>query len=428
MSDKITKKSVDAIKPDPLRDLFMWDGELRGFGVRTKPSGTKTFVIQYRNERGRTRRYAIGQYGRLTVEEARTEAKIRLADVEKGGDPSADRRTARDALNVGSVCDSYFHDAKNGKVMRRGKPKKQSTLAIDNGRIERHIRPLLGNKAVDDLTRRDVEKFMHDVMDGKTAVDVRTGPRGRARVTGGPGTAAKAVNLLSAIYTYAINKGLAESNPCHGVERPSDQKRKRFLSPAEYKRLGKAIKDGRGAGINLTALNAIEALMLTGCRRNEILNLTVDEIDASGRCLRLGDTKTGAQLRPCGKTALDFLASITTDKSTLVFPASRGDGPLVNIAKPLARVCELAKVEGVTAHVFRHSFATTAHELDYSELTIAGLLGHNAGSVTARYAHHVDHALAAAADRVSAVIAARMEGREVDGAEVIPFERGRADG
>lgn len=256
MSDKITKKAVDAIKPDPLRDLFMWDGELRGFGVRTKPSGTKTFLIQYRNDRGRTRRYALGQYGRLTVEEARTEAKIRLADVEKGGDPSADRRTARDALTVGSVCDSYFKDAKNGKVLRRGKPKKESTLAIDNGRIERHIRPLLGNMAVDDLTRRDVEKFMHDVMDGKTAVDVRTGPRGRARVTGGPGTAAKAVNLLSAIYTYAINKGLAANNPCHGVERPSDQKRKRFLSPAEYKRLGKAIQEGRGVGINLTALNA----------------------------------------------------------------------------------------------------------------------------------------------------------------------------
>lgn len=419
MSNKITKKVVDAVKPDPARDLFLWDGELRGFGLRTKPSGTKTFIIQYRNERGRTRRYAIGQYGRLTVDEARAEARIHLADVEKGGDPSADRRSVKNAITISSLCDAYFNDAMNGKVLRRGKPKKQSTLAIDKGRIERHICPLLGDKAVDELTRRDIEKFMHDVLDGKTAIDVRTGPRGRARVTGGPGTAAKAVNLLSAIYTYAINKGLTNDNPCHGVERPSDQKLKRFLTPAEYERFGKAINECREKGVNPTALNAIETLMLTGCRRSEILNLRLDEIDSSGRCLRLGDTKIGAQLRPCGRTALDFLTSITTDDMTLVFPASRGGGALVNLAKPLAKVCELAKIKDVTAHVFRHSYATTAHELDYSELTIAGLLGHNAGSVTARYAHHVDHALAAAADRVSAVIAARMEGRKAEGADVV---------
>jgi integrase len=419
MRSKITKKVVDAINPDPARDLFMWDEELRGFGLRTKPSGTKTFVIQYRNERGKTRRYAIGQYGRLTVDEARSEARIRLADVEKGRDPSADRKEAKNALTVASVCESYFNDAMSGKLLRRGKPKKQSTLAIDKGRIERHICPLLGEKAIGDLTRRDIDKFMHDVIDGKTAVDVRTGPRGRARVTGGPGTAAKAVNLLSAIFSYAIHKGLVKDNPCHGVERPSDQKRKRFLTPEEYQRLGAAIIEAREIGINPIGLNAIEALMLTGCRKNEILTLSASDIDLSGRCLRLGDTKTGAQLRPCGKTALDYLITAKPEEGEFVFPASRGGGSLVNLAKPLARVCELANIKGVTAHVFRHSFATTAHELNYSELTIAGLLGHSAGSITARYAHHVDHALAAAADRVSAVIAARMAGKKIESAEMV---------
>lgn len=421
MKKKITKKTVDAISADPKRDVFLWDSELRGFGLRVKPSGTKTFIIQYRNQRGRTRRYAIGQYGRLTVDEARTEARSQLANVEKGSDPSATRQSVKNALTISSVCEDYFNDAMNGKVLRRGKPKKQSTLAIDRGRIKRHIRPLLGDKAIDEVTRHDVEKFMHAVMDGKTAVDVKTGPRGRARVTGGPGTAAKSVNLLSAIYSYAISKGLAKDNPCHGIERPSDQKRERYLTPSEYEQLGAAIQKGHEIGINPTALNAIAALMLTGCRRNEILALKTNEIDHPGRCLRLGDTKTGAQLRPCGKTALDFLTSVMPDGGTLMFPASRGAGHLVNLAKPLAKVCELAEIEGVTAHVFRHSFATTAHELDYSELTIAGLLGHNAGSVTARYAHHVDHALAMAADRVSAMIAARMSGREAHGADIVKF-------
>jgi integrase len=424
MGKKITKKIVDAITPDPTKDVFVWDSELRGFGVRAKPSGVKTFLIQYRNARAQTRRYAIGQFGRLTVDQARAEAKIRLADVEMGRDPSADRRSNREALTVASLCAAYFEDAEKGRVLRRGKPKKQSTLAIDKGRIIRHICPLIGDKAVDELTRHDVTRFMHDVIDGKSAIDEPTGLRGRARVTGGPGTAAKAVNLLSAIYTYAIDKGLVGENPCRGIERPSDQKRKRYLTSDEYQRIGRAITEAEDSGINRMALDAIRALMLTGCRKSEILTLKHGDIDVAGRCLRLGDTKTGAQLRPCGNTALEFLTNITRTDSEYVFPASRGDGPLVGMTKPLAKICEMAKLDGITAHIFRHSFATTAHELDYSELTIAGLLGHNAGSVTARYAHHVDHALAAAADRVSATIASRMNGQESDEEVVVNLRPG----
>ncbi len=131
------------------------------------------------------------------------------------------------------------------------------------------------------------------------------------------------------------------------------------------------------------------------------------------RGLQLADTKTGKQLRPAGKTALDFLREVELPgPDDWVIPAARGDGRLVNIRKPFLEICKVAKLEGVTPHVLRHSFATVAAELEYSELTIAGLLGHTVGSVTGRYAHRVDSALSAAADRVSAVILARMEGRE----------------
>jgi integrase len=101
-----------------------------------------------------------------------------------------------------------------------------------------------------------------------------------------------------------------------------------------------------------------------------------------------------------------------------VFPAHRGRGHLTDV-KVFKKTCEKAGLEGVTLHVLRHSFASTALELEYSELTIAGLLGHRSHSVTARYAHHLDRALAAAADRVSNLIAARMAGREADGAEIV---------
>jgi integrase len=418
----LTERSVRAIQPKPEGDKWVWDENPRGFGVRVKPSGVKSFLIQYRNTRGRTRRYTIGQFGRMSVEVARKEAKAKLGEIERGGDPSAERKAVRHARTIIELCDRYLADAEAGKVMHRGKPKKPSTLAIDKGRIERHIKPLLGQRAVEDLTRNDVETFMHAVMDGKTAADVKTKPRGRARVTGGPGTAKKAVGLLSAMFSYAIRKKWAESNPCQGVEKPADNKRQRYLTPDEFGRLGAALRSAREIETNTTALDAIEVLALTGCRKGEILNLKVGEINPDGQCLNLADTKTGAQLRPCGQAAMARLssASAKTDRDW-VFPAARGDGALVNIAKPLAKLCKSAELEGVTAHVFRHSFATVAHELEYSELTIAGLLGHSAGSITARYAHHSDRSLAWAADEVSATIRSRLDGDEQSANAVVDF-------
>ena len=274
----LTERSVRAIQPKPEGDKWVWYENPRGFGVRVKPSGVKSFLIQYRNTRGRTRRYTIGQFGRMSVEVARKEAKAKLGEIERGGDPSAERKAVRHARTIIELCDRYLADAEAGKVMHRGKPKKPSTLAIDKGRIERHIKPLLGQRAVEDLTRNDVETFMHAVMDGKTAADVKTKPRGRARVTGGPGTAKKAVGLLSAMFSYAIRKKWAESNPCQGVEKPADNKRQRYLTPDEFGRLGAALRSAREIESNTTALDAIEALVLTGCRKGEILNLKVPNI------------------------------------------------------------------------------------------------------------------------------------------------------
>ena len=105
---KVTKRVVDALRSDPARDVFAWDSELRGFGIWVKPSGAKAFLIQYRNTHGRTRRMVIGKVGTLTPDEARDLARDRLAEVSKGGDPSAERQAAREALTVSAVCDWYL--------------------------------------------------------------------------------------------------------------------------------------------------------------------------------------------------------------------------------------------------------------------------------------------------------------------------------
>src|SRR6185437_4382513 len=136
---KLTKRSIDAIKRDEA-DAVYWDAELRGFGLRVKPSGSKSFLIQYRNRQGRSRRLTVGQYGRVTPDEARREARRLLSDVERGLDPAEQRLLERNAITVGDLCQEYLAKAEAGLIIgRKGLPKKASTLEIDRGRIVRHI-------------------------------------------------------------------------------------------------------------------------------------------------------------------------------------------------------------------------------------------------------------------------------------------------
>jgi len=422
---KIRKRDLDALEAVPDQTVRLWDDDPRGFGVYVKTSGVKSFFVQFRSPgTDKKRRITIGQYGRLTLDQARTEAKEILSRVAKGEDPlktrADDKERARDTgQTMAEICDDYMRDAKAGVVTYRGVAKKASTLAVDHGRIERHIKPLLGGKPIRDLTRRDIENTMHAVRLGKTAANIKTGPRGRAIVKGGPIAANRVVALLGAIFTYAVKRGIRTDNPVRGIERPVSRNRDRVFSPDEYQRLGQAFDKLESQGANKIALRAYRVLALTGCRRGEIFGLKKSEIDAHHQCLRLADTKSGQQVRALSRVALDMLTLPPFDEeSVYLFPASRGGKHLSDV-KVFRQACKLAKLEGCSLHTLRHSFASVALELEYSELTIAGLLGHRSHSVTSRYAHHVDRALVAAADRISAVIARRLEGKADSGGDVI---------
>jgi len=137
---KITKRTVDCLRPEADREVFAWDSELRGFGVRAKPSGVKTYIVQYRNAEGRTQRLVLGQHGVLAPEQARDLARQKLAAVARGEDPSADRHAAREGMTVSEVCDRYLEQARAGRILgRKRKPIKASTLDSDESRIESHI-------------------------------------------------------------------------------------------------------------------------------------------------------------------------------------------------------------------------------------------------------------------------------------------------
>jgi integrase len=402
---KLTKRVVDALRPDPSRDVFKWDagdGALKGFGVRVKPSGIASYFVQYRNKEGRTRRLVLGRVGELTPDEARHLAADKLKEARTGGDPSADRHAARAAITVSELCDLYVEDA-SGRI-------KPSTLAMDRSRIECHVKPLIGRRTVGSLTRRDIERFQTDVAAGKTAKPRKEKGRG-GKGSGGRGVAARSVGMLGTILEFGKRGGIITDNPARGVRRFPDNKRRRFLSFDELAALGEAMREATANGENRTGVAAVRALLLTGCRRNEVLALPWAWLDTKARCIRFEDTKSGAQLRPIGATAAKYLTARPRHKDCKwVFPADRGDGHFIGLPRVLARLCARAGLKDVSVHTLRHSFAAMAAELGFSELTIAGLLGHAVPGVTARYAHVPDSVLVGAADRVSARIAAALDG------------------
>ena len=402
------------------QNSIAWDrgkGAVSGFGVRRQRGDAVSYVIKYRIVDGRQRWATIGRHGApWTPDLARAEAKRILGEVVGGGDPGRVKLEARKAATVAELCDFYLEAARAGRILTRRKAvKKAATLDGDRGRIERHIKPLLGPFKVAAVTRDDIERFRDGVSEGATAAVIKTGKHGLARVTGGRGTAARAMGMLGAMFAFAVRRGLRGDNPVHGLDRHAYEPRQRRMTEAEYAALGEALRTMPKSAWPV-AVAATKFLALTGWRRGEMLTLRWSEIDLASRTANLADTKTGYSLRPLSHAACNVLCSMPR-LSELVFPASKGvDRIMHGFNKVWLRVAAKAALSAeVTPHILRHSYASIAADLGFSELTIAALLGHKKASVTAKYSHHADAVLLQAADAVSNRIEDLMGNREMAG-------------
>lgn len=425
-SARISKRVVDAAKPEAGR-YVVWDTELKGFGLRVTPNGVKTYVARYRFGGGRSgvlRQIVVGRHGPLTPDEARDEAKLLLADAAKGGDPQASRMKARADLTVAELCDLYLAEGVGAK--------KPSTIATDRVRIERHIKPLLGRKRLTAITLDDVDRFMHDVAQGKTAVrlkpskaqvkagaagaDVETRGRNDSVARGGKGTATRTSGLLGGIFAFAVRRGMRPDNPTQGLQRFRDRKAERFLSPKEMGALGEALAASDANGGNTTASRIIRLLALTGARRGEIEGLRWSEVDADRNLLRLADSKTGQKIVPLGAAAMLLITEAPRVKgSPYVFPAPTDlEKPFGNVVKTWRPVRAAAGLDDVRLHDLRHSFASAGLASGQGLVLLGKLLGHADVKTTARYAHLADDPVRAAADRIASSISSAMEGGTED--------------
>jgi integrase len=407
---KISKRIVDAARPGP-KPVFTWDATLPGFGLLVLPSGSKSFVFQYRTREGKTRRATIAKVGAITPDEARALAERMSAAVKGGGDPLDERAAAREALTVGELLDAYLKSEKF-------KAKAESTRVTDQGRIERHLRPLLGGRHCAKVQPEDVRRAFAAIRAGKTAKTEKTGPRGLSRVRGGEGAARKCVRLLAAVFAWGITEKLVEANPVSGIAVGSDGEREAVLDADGYARLFAAL-DAMEAErrVRPAVADAIRLIALTGARRGEVLGLRWRHVDLrNGRIVippaahKTGHATGKPRIINLETTGQEIIARQPAGKpDELVFRPSKGQGPLT-LAKPWRALRKEAQLpeDMLGVHGLRHSLATALAVGGAQASEVMAALGHRKLATSQRYVHFAEEARKRLAERAAGPALAGM--------------------
>lgn len=379
MAQRISKRVVDATDPGS-KDIYVWDSELKGFGLKVMPSGRKTYLVQYRvgGRKGRTRRFTIGKHGNLTAEQARKAAKDALGQVSIGQDPALEKDKVRGGYLTSVLLDRF--DAEHIEV--KLKPKTQEDYRRN---IRIHIKPRVGHMLVHQVERQDMMKLHHAMRET-------------------PFAANRNISVLSKFFNWCEKYGFREEgkNPCRFVDKYKEKKRERFLSSLEQERffatLDKVIKEKI---VSCYAVHAIKLLILTGARLSEIMTLKWDYVNWERGTFDLPDSKTGLRPIYLNDAAKDVLSSIVrkTDNPYVCCGAVPGQ-PIVNIQKSWRRIRSMANLDDVRLNDLRHTFASVAVSNGVSLHIVGGLLGHTQPRTTARYAHLAADPLIEAAELV----------------------------
>lgn len=413
---RITKRTVDALRPSS-KDVFLWDEDVAGFGVRISPAGHKSYEVQYRipglGRRGFAKRIVLGEHGVLTPEEARRLARRELGKVAHGSDPAADRAARRGAATMNELGASYLKDV--------GVRHKERTAAEYTRLWNKHVAPALGSRQVAEIASTDIRRLHRSL--SKT-----------------PYLANRVLAMLGAFFTYAAKEGIRvpHDNPAHEIEFYPEKPRERFLTPKEFGRLGEALARAEREGLppapnhkrkpksartakhrpmsadtpipaNPFGVAAIRLLALTGCRENEILSLRWDAVDFERGYLRLSDSKTGKSNRPLSQTAASIIESLPRlEGNPYVLPGAKPGQHLKEIKRLWYAVRHVAKLHDVRLHDLRHSYASVPATGGESMLVLKTLLGHKRVATTERYAHLGDDPVRRAADRTARDIASWM--------------------
>lgn len=410
MRARISKRSVDGlICPEGTDRIFLWDDAVAGFGVAAFPTGKKAYVVQYR-QNGRSRRATIGDHGRLTPDQARSQAKKILGFVESGADPIADRQAARAVRTFGEVAEEFLRAHASTKRKARTADEYERVLRL-------HVLPSIGLRRMFEVNRSDVAKL-------------------HAKMAETPAVANKMLAIISSLWNWAARQDevVVNSNPAVGIERYHIQGRERFLSAHELARLGEALRTAETIGlpydideknpkakhapkienritpIDPFAVAAIRLLLFTGARVSEIRTAQWSFVDFERYLLNLPDSKTGKKSIFLNSSALEILRSLPRIRNNpFIIANPTRAGPRADLKRPWDRIRKAAGLDGVRLHDLRHSFASIGAGAGLGLPIVGKLLGHTQPSTTNRYAHLDADPLLRAANHIGDAIASALD-------------------
>ncbi|WP_109118460.1 tyrosine-type recombinase/integrase [Azospirillum sp. TSO22-1] len=324
MQARITKRLVDSTAPGE-RDVFVWDADLKGFGLKVTPVGKKVYIVQYRvgGGRGTPKRYTIGAHGAYTPDTARTEAERLLRLAAEAKDPADERRKVREkAITVDDLADRYLEE--------HVEEKNRATTAAEFRRlVTKQIRPALGRLPLEKVSSADVAKLHH-------------------AMRGTPRQANQTLAVLSKMFALAELWHLRprRTNPCEGIQRYKETERERFLSVAEIAAVGQVLNE-REQIEQASVLNGIRLLLLTGCRLSEVVGLRWSEVRLAEGALMIPTErgKSGARRHAIGAHTIALLADMPRN-GKWVLPSRDPDKPLSKstITHAWERIREIATV------------------------------------------------------------------------------------
>jgi integrase len=403
-SQRLTKRVVDAAEPNADKAYCIWDSDVKGFRLRVRPSGRKTFELKYRAGR-RQRLFVIGDYGPFTAEKARKAAEDAKHNASRGGDPQHEKVVHRNAATVAELIQLYLTEGRIDKPNKR-----ESSWECDKRDLLLHVHPILGATPINALKTPDIQRWQRDVAAFKTARVKKLGFRKLSCTRGGPKVVGRATRTLSAMLNWAIKRELIKDNPAARVSKPADVMRERFLSDEEAVHLFTTLDEMETlAEIRPDHADLFRIIALTGSRLAEMRDLAWSEVDFSRPAVVLAPErhKTGQGGRRkvinLNGAAVEILKR-RANKTDWVFPKPAPyHGPMETPRHAWRAVLKRAKFDDLRIHDLRHTFASLLIKDGHSLAFVQKALGHSRPEVTARYAHLKDEATRAAFDHVGAI-------------------------
>ena len=383
----LSNRAVEKLKVT--KDTVFWDRDLTGFGIRVYPTGGKVYVAQARGPGG-PKRITVGRHGVLGAEQARQRAALIIARVKAGEEPVPEPLSAKlsGRPTVSELARRFLEE----HVAVRYRP---STAMSTRTAVNRHIVPALGKLYLEAVSRARVMELHEGLHET-------------------PAMANMVVRTLSLMYRLAEGWGLVPEgcNPCRLAVRFPERKRERFLTDGEFTRLGQVLDEVEAqGGASASAVTALRLLMLTGCRKNEILTLRWEDVALDEKELRLPDAKTGARVVPLSPSAVKLLSGLPRmEGNPWVIPGRKPGTHMRDLNGAWQVIRARAGLEDVRIHDLRHSYASRALALGESLPMIGKLLGHSQVETTARYAHLARNSVQEAAVRIADSIATDILG------------------